>query len=76
MSWHENLQPGEIPPEYLWEDAEGLEQWWATIEDKRSGGEEPSKDRIKISDDGDDAGDADQAPGMAENDYARFFKRN
>lgn len=70
LSWHENLQPDEVPPEYLWEDGEGLEQWWKRIEEKRSDGISTGRG----SSSSDDEGDPD--PGMAENDYAQALKRS
>jgi hypothetical protein len=74
LSWHENLQKEEIPPEHLWEDSEGLEQWWKRVEDMRSDGRHDmaSTDRSSTSSDGDD--DEHRDPGMAENDLARFLK--
>ncbi len=71
LSWYENLPKDEVPPEYLWEDSQGLEQWWAAIEDKRSDGMPTSRGRIDVP----DGDDGDQPPGMAENDYARFLKQ-
>ena len=66
MNWYENLTKSEVPPEYLWEDSTGLEQWWATVQDKR-----------EDSMGGDAAGgaDRDQTPAMTENDLARSFKK-
>lgn len=58
----------EVPPEYLWEDSQGLEQWWASVEDKRNDGVSTTRGRT-------DSGDEDQDGGMAENDYARFLKQ-
>lgn len=67
LTWHENLQKDEIPPEHLWEDAEGLEQWWQWIEDKRADGRDSVAPTNR-------SGDDDPDPGMAENDLARFLK--
>lgn len=70
LGWYENLSSDEVPPEYLWEDAEGLEQWWKKVEDKRSDGRPSTSGRSSEDD------DEDPEPGMAENDYARFLKQD
>lgn len=73
LSWYENLPKDEVPPEYLWEDSEGLEQWWSWVDDKRSDGREsvaPANRSRSASDDDEEH----QDPGMAENDLARFLK--
>lgn len=69
LSWYENLQEEERPPEYLWEDAEGLEQWWATVDAKRKDGQDINRGRT------DHADEDDQAPRSTENDHARFLKQ-
>lgn len=72
LTWYENLPKDEVPPEHLWEDGEGLEQWWASVEAKRDdGGVATSRGRVDSDD-----GDGDQPSGMAENDYARFLKQS
>ncbi len=70
LSWHENLQEDEVPPEYLWEDPQGLEMWWKTVEAKR-------EDGMSIRGRGDSSDDAgeDTGPGQAENDLARYLKQ-
>jgi hypothetical protein len=74
LSWYEHLPKDEVPPEYLWEDAQGLEQWWATVEAKRDSGMPTSRGRdIERAEEGDD--DGDPGPSMAENDYARSLKQ-
>lgn len=75
LNWHENLQKEEIPPEHLWEDSEGLEMWWATVEERRKNGEDGpvNPDRISVPDAAD--GDADHEGGMAENQLAAALKR-
>lgn len=60
INWYENLPKEEVPPERLWADAEGLEQWWARIERNRE--------------DGTSGGDDDDSDGMQENDLARTLK--
>lgn len=81
LGWHEHLQQTEIPPEYMWEDSEGLELWWASVEDKRSDGEQSSDasqrtEPVPAASDDSGDGDQDQPPGMAENEYAKFLKRS
>lgn len=73
MSWHEHLSKDEIPPEYLWEDAQGLEAWWLTVEDRRKDGL-PAPDRDTS---GDEAADDSSTggSGMAHNDLARRLKQ-
>lgn len=74
LSWHENLQKEEIPPEHLWEDSEGLEEWWKRVEAKRSDGRLDMTSTDRSSTSSDDDGDEHRDPGMAENDLARFLK--
>lgn len=75
LTWYENLQKEDVPPEYLWDDAEGLEQWWQMVEERRKDGQPTDRgDRSERSSESPD--DDDQDPGMAENDYARFYKRD
>jgi hypothetical protein len=66
LSWYENLPKEEIPPEYLWEDSEGLEMWWNSLDERR----EEKMGRYRQQ--GGDGGDEDA--GMADNDMARFLK--
>lgn len=75
LSWYENIPSDEVPPEHLWEDSEGLEQWWQWVEDKREDGrpDVAPTNRARGSDDDDDE---HQDPGMAENDLARHLKRD
>lgn len=68
ISWHENLPSDEQPPEYLWEDSEGLEWWWATVEDKRNDGVSTSRGPTDQAHD-------DPEGQLTENEYARFLKR-
>lgn len=68
LSWYENLPKEDVPPEYLWEDGEGLEMWWRTVEDRRNDGVETSRGHTDHDQD-------DQAPKMVENDVARFLKQ-
>jgi hypothetical protein len=60
-----------LPPDYLWEDPQGLEQWWKKVKDKHSDGrDEVAGSRRSSEDDDDEHPD----PGMAENDIARYLK--
>lgn len=59
----------EIPPEHLWEDTEGLEAWWESVNDKREDGMRTVSGRR--DDDDDDDGDG---PVMVQNDYAKALK--
>jgi len=68
LSWFENLPEEDRPPEYLWEDEQGLEMWWASVEAKREDGATTSRGPTDHAHD-------DQAPSMTENDHARFLKQ-
>jgi hypothetical protein len=79
LSWYENLPKADVPPEYLWEDVEGLEQWWASVEEKRSDGlpDYMNKDRDRGDDPDDGAGsssDSSSGNGMAKNELASYLK--
>lgn len=69
LNWYENLSKDEVPPEHLWEDAEGLEQWWSDVEARREDGM-PTKRGAGAS----SADDGDPEHEMVENDYARYLK--
>lgn len=75
LTWYENLQKEDVPPEYLWDDAEGLEQWWEMVEQRRQDGQGTDRLAGRSERSSESDGDDDQDPGMAENDYARFFKK-
>lgn len=75
LSWFENCTKEELPPEYLWEDSEGLEHWWESVKDAREDGTTPDKpDRRTSDEDEGEWGDHDPGPGTAENDLARILK--
>lgn len=77
LNWHENLSSEDIPPEHLWEDAEGLEMWWKTVEDRRKDGDDSprsSRDRVSVVPDGEDGGEEPE-DGMAQNQLAAALKR-
>lgn len=68
LSWFENLSKDERPPEYLWDDTEGLNEWWERVEAKRNDGTPTS--RGHQDHDPTDAGGQE----MVENDQARYLK--
>lgn len=72
LSWYENLPKDEVPPEHIWEDSQGLDEWWETVEAKRNDGTATGSRYDSTSDDSE--GGADK-PGMAQNDLARSLKR-
>lgn len=76
MSWHENLSKADLPPEHLWADPEGLDQWWKYIEEKRSDGRSDSSESNRLNRGDDDEADEHPDGGMAENELARFLKRD
>jgi len=74
LGWYENADPDEVPPERLWEDPVGLEEWWKWVKEKHADGREdvaPSNRSGRSSEDDDDE---HPDPGMAENDIARYLK--
>jgi hypothetical protein len=71
LSWHENLSKDEIPPERLWEDSEGLEQWWARVEEKRESGMPVNNQRSTS----DGANASPQGAEVVDNDLARALKQ-
>ena len=71
LNWHENLSKEDVPPEYLWEDARGLEQWWDDVRARQEDGVATKRGRSSSRDD-DDPTDSDE---MVENDLARYLKQ-
>lgn len=55
----QNLPREDMPPEYLWDDPQGLNQWW---------------ERVQFRRDSENAGE-EVAPEMVENELARELKR-
>ena len=68
LGWFENLPKDEIPPEQIWEDSEGLEEWWGSVTAKREDGMPTVSGRRDTDDD-------DDEPVMVQNDYATFLKK-
>lgn len=66
--WYENLQKEDVPPEYLWEDSEGLEMWWNTVNARKEDGMPTSTGYS------DPAHDDRGGQEMVQNDLARFLK--
>lgn len=64
LNWYENLPKNEVPPEHLWEDAEGLDLWWKAVEAKRADGTSSGV----VADDSDDSE-------MTDNDMGREFRK-
>lgn len=60
LAWHESRPKEEIPPEHLWDDSDGLEEWWERIEVKKD-----------FSSGGSSVKDED----LVTNEYARTFKK-
>lgn len=60
LSWYENYTEKEVPPSHIWEDVEGLEQWFNRIHDDRG-----------YASAGDTVPDEDEMMG---NDLARMFR--
>lgn len=59
LSWHEHRAEDEVPPEHLWDDGEGLDEWWKEV-DARKGR--------------DSFGSDDEEPEQVGNDLAAAFK--
>ena len=69
LGWFENLSKDEVPPEHIWEDTEGLDEWWRDVAAKREDGVKSVSGRK------DDDDDDDDGPVMVKNDYAEALKR-
>lgn len=62
LNWHENLPKDEVPPQHIWEDPEGLEQWWKRVDEKRTTRSDPGLEEVEDED-------------MVGNDLAKQFRR-
>lgn len=64
LAWFENHGKEDTPPEHIWEDPEGLEEWWEMVKERKeaqfSGRSAPSGDT--------------SAEEMEDNELARAFK--
>lgn len=63
LNWYENLPKNEVPPEHLWEDAEGLDLWWKRVEAKRNDGTSSA------------SSSDDETPELVDNDMGREFRK-
>jgi hypothetical protein len=61
LSWYEHLPKNEVPPERIWADPQGLDEWWETVHANR-GDALPS------------AGSGGEATELVGNDLARTLK--
>jgi folate-binding Fe-S cluster repair protein YgfZ len=61
LSWFEHRAEDEVPPEHLWDDGEGLDQWWKEV-DARKGIDRSTGD------------DDEEIPEQVGNDLAAAFK--
>lgn len=68
LGWFENYQQDEIPPENIWDDSTGIDEWFKRVRQKQ-------KDRFEnpsaAQDDDNDEGTDNSMMG---NDLADFFK--
>lgn len=62
LNWHENLPKDEVPPQHIWEDPEGLEQWWKRVDEKRATRSNPGLEEVEDEE-------------MVGNDLASQFRR-
>lgn len=69
LSWFENFPKEDTPPEHIWEDPEGLEEWWDRVKERREIRASGGGRQGPISDD--DSGSADEFEG---NELARVLK--
>jgi len=63
LTWYENLPDDEVPPEYLWEDPEGLERWRQAVRDRKEYAASAGRDSADIGDEE-----------LTSNDLAREFR--
>lgn len=78
LNWRENLTTEEVPPEHIWEDADGLDEWWQRVQAKRSDGM-PMASRRESPDGEDeqmgwDGPKGSQGQEMVQNDLARALR--
>ena len=62
LSWYENLPKKEVPPERIWADSKGLDEWWERIRGSR---DNPSTTAT---------GEQVDDPELVGNDLARAYK--
>lgn len=61
LSWFENYSSEEVPPEFMWEDDDGVEKWFKTVKENKDN-DYPTGD------------DDDGNPRMLNNDLADTFR--
>jgi hypothetical protein len=61
MAWYENYTKEEMPPEHIWEDTEGLDEWFERVRERR--GLPPSS-----------SSDSNETEELDDNEFARVFK--
>lgn len=65
LAWFENHVKEDLPPEHIWEDPEGLEEWWDLVKDR--------KER-QMSGGARSGGGDESSSEMESNELARAFK--
>lgn len=35
LAWFENHTKEDLPPDHIWEDPEGLEEWWDRVKERK-----------------------------------------
>lgn len=67
LNWYENYVEDEIPPEPIWDDAEGVSQWFKVIKKRH-------EDKFKFPGSGGDDDDEGTDNSMMGNDLADYFR--
>lgn len=70
LSWFENNAEKDMPPENIWDDAEGLELHWKAVRQRAADGVESDDDDYESEDLGPNTGNSK----MLGNDLADVFK--
>lgn len=63
LNWYENRPEEEIPPEYLWDDSEGLEEWWQRVKERKDFASSAGVTPADVEDDD-----------LVANEFAEMFK--
>lgn len=66
LSWFENHTSEDTPPEHIWEDPDGLEEWWKRVRERKMDEIGGGRRRSSSGDDDDD--------GFVGNELANAFK--
>jgi hypothetical protein len=67
----EHLTKDERPPEHIWEDVEGLNEWWAHVEERRA----TQYGTGRSVGAGDDDEGSQQPKDMAQNEIAKQLRK-